>query len=177
MSWVWPSYGEVVERWQSDEAFRDRFTAALADSEHSAFFWETPPISAATVDRPFEFVLVDSPALARARPQPEPFETEIGDGRGTNAVRTFENLGGDAVLVVPCAAGPLESYTHLAAFVRLAPREQVHRLWRAVGAAVAARLQSTTERIWVSTSGLGVHWVHVRIDSRPKYYNHAPYRS
>lgn len=112
---VGPSYRDVLELWPSDEAFRDRFTKALADSEHPAFFWETPPISAVTVARPFEFVLVNSTALARARPGPAPFESQIGDGRGTHAVRTFSNLGGDAVLVVPCEAGPPECYTFLSA--------------------------------------------------------------
>jgi len=30
---------------------------------------------------------------------------------------------------------------------------------------------------WVSTAGMGVPWLHVRLDTRPKYYRHAPYRS
>jgi hypothetical protein len=30
--------------------------------------------------------------------------------------------------------------------------------------------------LWVSTSGLGVSWLHLRFDRRPKYYTHAPYR-
>ena len=25
--------------------------------------------------------------------------------------------------------------------------------------------------------GLGVYWLHVRLDDRPKYYTHVPYRS
>jgi len=29
---------------------------------------------------------------------------------------------------------------------------------------------------WVSTSGLGVAWLHVRVDSKPKYYSHEAYR-
>ena len=28
---------------------------------------------------------------------------------------------------------------------------------------------------WLSTSGLAVHYLHVRIDKRPKYYNHQEY--
>lgn len=30
--------------------------------------------------------------------------------------------------------------------------------------------------IWLSTSGLGVYWLHVRLDTRPKYYNHDEYK-
>jgi len=34
------------------------------------------------------------------------------------SVVMFENLGGDALLVAPCPAGPTCVYPHLAAFVR-----------------------------------------------------------
>ncbi len=30
--------------------------------------------------------------------------------------------------------------------------------------------------IWLSTAGGGVAWLHVRLDSTPKYYGYAPYR-
>ena len=30
--------------------------------------------------------------------------------------------------------------------------------------------------IWLSTAGMGVPWLHVRLDSRPKYYAFGPYR-
>ncbi len=30
-------------------------------------------------------------------------------------------------------------------------------------------------KVWVSTSGDGVSWLHLRIDTRPKYYQHAAY--
>ena len=31
--------------------------------------------------------------------------------------------------------------------------------------------------LWVSTCGLGVYWLHVRLDSFPKYYRYAPYQT
>src|SRR5262249_44402359 len=55
------SYAEVLRRWQQDADFRSLFIALLADSPFSAFRWETPPITTATANRPFEFVLLDSP--------------------------------------------------------------------------------------------------------------------
>ncbi len=30
--------------------------------------------------------------------------------------------------------------------------------------------------VWLSTAGAGVSWLHVRLDTRPKYYHHGPYR-
>ena len=29
---------------------------------------------------------------------------------------------------------------------------------------------------WLSTAGMGIPWVHVRIDSYPKYYRFPPYK-
>ncbi len=30
---------------------------------------------------------------------------------------------------------------------------------------------------WLSTAGHGVAWLHVRLDTRPKYYRYTPYVS
>src|SRR5262245_2170576 len=60
------SYADVLRRWQIDAEFRLFFLGVLADSPYSAFRWESPPITRATAGRPFEFVMLDSPGLARA---------------------------------------------------------------------------------------------------------------
>src|SRR5437588_12138701 len=59
------SYAEALQRWQQDADFRSFFVALLADSPFSAFRWETPPITTATANRQFEFVILDSPGLAK----------------------------------------------------------------------------------------------------------------
>jgi len=166
------SYLEVLHRWQQDVDFRLMFIKLLADAPFAAFRWETPAISAATVNRPFEFVLVDSPGLA-ARPDDRAFAeyfrvaTDIG-------VVEFANLGKDAILIVPCPQAPAAAYGHLASFVRQAPEAQQHALWQLVGAATQRRLSH--KPVWLSTAGAGVSWLHVRLDDRPKYYSYAPYR-
>ncbi|MET0247228.1 MAG: hypothetical protein ABW182_10815 [Sphingomonas sp.] len=53
---------------------------------------------------------------------------------------------------------------------------QLHDFWSLLARTVEARL-AEREKLWVSTSGLGVSWLHARIDDRPKYYSYAPYRS
>ena len=30
---------------------------------------------------------------------------------------------------------------------------------------------------WLSTAGLGVPWLHLRLDTRPKYYQYGPYKN
>jgi hypothetical protein len=65
---------------------------------------------------------------------------------------------------------------------------QVGAVWGAVGRAALARLglgppphgglgsAGEDAPLWISTSGLGVYWLHVRLDARPKYYTYAPFR-
>ena len=126
------------------------------------------------VGREFEFVLLDAPGLDRA-PDADAFAEQFrAAGKDAHAV-AFPNLGNDALLVVPCPAGPATAYVHLASFVRHAPEAQVHELWRVVAAATQSRLGPRPT--WLSTAGMGVSWLHVRLDSRPKYYGFAPYRA
>jgi hypothetical protein len=166
------SYAEVLRHWLQDADFRSRFIALLADSQFSAFRWETPPITTATANRPFEFISLDSPGLA-SNPDAEAFAEHFA-GASSDGVVEFPNLGKDAILVVPCPNGPLSAYGHLAAFVRRAPRSQQHTLWARVGAAMQRRLGD--KPVWLSTAGAGVSWLHVRLDDRPKYYGYRPYR-
>lgn len=166
------TFREVVEAWRSDGAFRGWFNGVLAGVKFSAFRWETPPVTAANIDRPFEFVLLDSPGLAR-EPEPDAFKEHFGTKTSPDVV-SFSNLGGDALMIVPRPIAATSAYGHLAAFVRGAPETQRLALWQAVGDAMARRLSA--KPVWLSTAGAGVSWLHVRLDDRPKYYGFRPYR-
>jgi hypothetical protein len=153
--------------------FRTFLVRVLAEHRFVAFFWETPAATLATQDRAFEFVLVDAPSLARIAPDPSDFEVKF-DASPDADVLVFPNLGGDAILVVPAPRADQACYAHLASFVRGAPASQIDTLLAELARAVQARLSPAP--LWVSTAGMGVSWLHVRLDSRPKYYRHDPYR-
>ncbi len=166
------SFADAVRAWQDDTAFRSLFNAQLADAPYIAFRWETPPVTDSTITRPFEFVLLDSPGLAR-QPDPEAFAEHFGPVSEEDVV-VFSNLGRDAIMVVPRPLTSPSAYGHLAAFVRNAAEAQWHGLWRSVGEAMLRRVGSRP--VWLSTAGGGVSWLHVRLDDRPKYYGYGPYR-
>ena len=166
------SFADVLRAWSDDAGFRSLFNAQLADAPYAAFRWETPPVTDATISRPFEFVLLDSPGLA-LRADPEAF-AEHFEATSEGDVIVFPNLGRDAIMVVPCPLVSPSSYGHLAAFVRKAPDSQWHALWRSVGESMARRVGARP--VWLSTAGGGVSWLHVRLDDRPKYYGYGPYR-
>ena len=166
------SYASVLDRWQNDAGFRNHFIQTLAKAPFSAFRWETPPVTNGSMNQPFEFVLLDSPDLL-TRPDPCAFSEHFRAAQAGGIVE-FSNLGGDAVLVVPCPGNRPLDYAHLAAFLRHAPAEQQHALWQAVAAAMQRRLGARP--VWLSSAGGGVAWLHLRLDDRPKYYGYAAYR-
>ena len=154
--------------------------ALLVGSPHvgSAFFWETPPLTAATAaTTQFEFVTV--PGSLDGTADRGPFSSHFAAcPAGDGPVISFANLGGDATLVVPCAASgvPEAAYAHFAAFTRGAPKAQRLETWRQLGGAIREVLPKRGDApTWVSTAGGGVAWLHVRLDSAPKYYTHRPY--
>jgi hypothetical protein len=164
-------YADVIDAWCGDEGFRSWFNSVLAHPSFAAFRWETPAVSTSTATQPFEFMLLDSPGLAR-RPEPDAFADQFRRNPDAD-VLALPNLGGDAMMVVPCPIGPISAYAHLAAFVRTGPPSQQASLWRVVGDAMRRRLSD--KPVWLSTAGAGVSWLHVRLDDHPKYYAFAPY--
>lgn len=163
--------------WQGDPEFQQYFSTVLAAVPYPAYFWETPPLTQLQQQHPFTCVAINSPALARVRADYRPFAQHLHPGSQFPDVRVFANLGGDAQLVSPCPVGANPNYPHLAAFLRQAPMDLKAELWatlaRAISMAVAPQKDCP---LWVSTSGLGVFWLHVRLDKEPKYYQYAPYQ-
>ncbi len=167
------SFRKVVDLWCNRPEFREYFTALISESSFDAFFWETPAVTLQSLDHPFEFVLIHAASLSRLQPDPSPFKSNFSS-HSSEEVLTFPNLGGDAILIVPAPRADESCYTHLARFLRDAPRSQVGAFWRSVGLAMQERISSRPT--WLSTAGMGVSWLHLRLDSRPKYYRHEQYK-
>ena len=168
------SFQELLKGLASDATFASWYTTLLADSSFAACFWEHPPLTLPDLCRSAEFVLIDAPSLAGVTANPGPFR-EYFTSPTSEAATRFLSLGGDATLIAPGPGVGLQASAHLLAFVRQAPPDSVAEFWRLVARSTLELLSETP--LWLSTSGLGVYWLHVRIDSVPKYYQHHPYRS
>ena len=139
-------------------------------------FFETKPMTKESLQEPLEFVLVDSSSVASITANIAPFAKHLRDC-SENEVRSFLNLGKDACLVCPCPNEGVNSqtYAHLMSFLRDAPVTQQVKLWKLVGEELENRLKKG-HPVWLSTSGLGVYWLHIRICDSPKYYTHTEYK-
>lgn len=164
---------------------------------HSAFFWECKPVSRIGLSATsFEYVLIPSTELEGINGSASDFRDF--EKCGSDWVISFRNIGKDAVLIAPCPRIFVETldrqahkldkvaFGHFGAFIKYAPVELIHVFLKAVGNAMIQRFETLEDdgfhaiskdhkKLWLSTSGLGAKWVHVRIDSSPKYYNWEPY--
>ena len=83
-------------------------------------------------------------------------------------VISFWNLSGDAILIIPMPKHG-KNYAHLKNFIDNASKTQQKAFWKKVAQIASQQSQP----IWISTHGLGVPYLHVRIDFKPKYYQHS----
>ena len=160
-----------VEQWAKYlEQESSSLTQVLAAAPFEAIYWETRP-----TPEELEFVIVDAPGLlkfARKRPNARAFQDYFVEDQ---LAVSFDSLGKDARLIAPTLQMPTAAaYSDLAAFVRGAPDKQIHRTWQIVAEQYLKRDKSRP--VWLSTSGLGVAWLHFRLDTRPKYYTYDPYK-
>ena len=165
------SYHRFIDSLAGDNDFRRFWIDTLKTAPFSVYRWETPALYAGNGGAPFECVLINSPGLA-TRTDRMAFQQHFG--RADEEVVVFSNLGGDARLVVPVPLTAASAYNHIGMFTRQAPDAQQQLLWQRVGEAMQARVSD--KPVWLSTAGGGVSWLHVRLDDRPKYYHHIPYR-
>ncbi len=166
------TYLNVLELWSSDPAFRSYFTTLLADSPFPAYRWETPALTHTSATKPFEFVLLNAPGFVSRKTDTTTYNNYFSDA--DHGIVAFANLRGDATLVVPSPRTKKDAYGHLAAFIRHAPASQLDSFWQVIGNTVTSKLSDTP--IWLSTAGGGIAYLHVRLDSRPKYYGYSPYK-
>lgn len=168
------TFREVLELWQADAAFVTHYNQLLAAAEFSGYRWETPSVSTGTLNRTFEFVLLNCSGFCSRRTDQVTYKSYFTSEEADGGVVAFDNLSGDARLIVPSPRTDISAYGHLAAFVRNGPPQQLGEFWRVVGQEVQNQISGGP--LWLSTAGGGVAWLHVRLDSSPKYYGYSPFK-
>ena len=166
------TFGRVIACWRDDGEFREFFINLLSEFPYSAYRWETPSVTLATQNLAFEFAVLEAKELDRPV-DPSVFASHFTAAPTSTMALAFANLSGDSRLIVPRPTSTSD-FGHLASFTRQATSEQNHALWQLVGNEMTTQL--CNQPIWLSTAGMGVSWLHVRIDSRPKYYAYSPYK-
>mmetsp|Transcript_16336 Transcript_16336/g.23719 ORF Transcript_16336/g.23719 Transcript_16336/m.23719 type:complete len:216 (-) Transcript_16336:5155-5802(-) len=183
-----------IQNWYIQRFIRWLLTSQHQKTGFKGVFFETKGVTCESSKREFfSFVVLKSPALARiSRPDPDSFAEHFARARRASpglppVAITFENLGRDALLISPMplaerreysgyfGSGRSPEYAHFP-FLTSAPAPDVSELLRLMAASYLNRLITRgTRNVWLNTSGLGVSWLHVRLDSSPKYYQYRPF--
>lgn len=152
-----------------------------ASSEYPAFFFETKGVSPGSASKQFEFVLVNSKSLhsfVQRGHDFDAFKEHFQSANREDVAATsvsFPNLGRTSTLIAPKPMQPTKDiYSHIGRFIRNAPKNEITFFFQLVGKQYRKILNESTggqdKSVWLSTSGIGVAWLHMRIDDRPKYY-------
>jgi hypothetical protein len=142
-------------------------------SSYKAYFFETKGVSLRNAsEKQFEFVLVNSDHLFNFcesdGPKPETFGKNLNCSSSKETCCIFSNLGNTATLISPKDLG---DYSHIGKFFRTASKNEIIQLWEKIARGYLNALrENPTKSLWLSTSGMGVPWLHFRIDEVPKYY-------
>jgi len=172
------TYGEFLDSLQKKENVLKEFIDILQESEFKTYFFETPKVTHNTLKKTtFEFVLARAQALESVTAEESTFQEYFGLCDKERKVTNFENLGRDAMMVVPCPDNEdSRIYSSIAPFMRKGPMDQVEEFWKTSARVMKEQVEKKNKNpTWMSTSGLGVYWLHLRLDSRPKYYTFNPY--
>ena len=180
------TWGSFLEKMKEDNAIF-KFNQELAESPHKAFLFECNPIRYEKLDETkFEYTLISDKILDKKSANPSAFSKEISTAHKKGERSThFLNLGKNARLIIPSNLDKktkTKQFAHIARFVREASKEDILSFWKTVFTSLKNELQEKHKKnpnqwTWLNTHGHGVPWLHMRVDSRPKYYSHSPYKT
>lgn len=175
------SFYQVFNLWKSDASFGSFFTIAIiASNSLPNIFFETRSVTKSSANDDFEFVLIGTNSFENIPVDEDSFKQYFKSKK--DLVLNFKNLGRDATLIVPNPPEFYKSdqnipqfYKNLKNFLKFATRKQVEYFWYEVGK--QALLNLSSNKMYINTSGQGVYYLHLRLDSSPKYYQFGEYRN
>ena len=156
-------WSEVLNNWENGIPFS--YPESL--KHKNKFFWNTSPLTE-NGNSQFSEKFKESRELPNIQSK-NAFKDKLikAEKNGKQHATSFQNLSKDTVLVVPMPRG--KCYATLKDFVDNAPKKQQQELWKLV-AKKAKKQAKKFGKVWISTHGLGVPYLHVRIANQPKYY-------
>lgn len=167
------SFSNVFDLWQTKADFVQFYINELIKLNFQAFCWEHPALTKQFLEKDYECILQRSKPLENLPVNENAFNSFL---HKNEQVVDFMNLGKNARLVVPTKKTDKEIYNHLGKFIRAAEKEQITEVFKKVGATIIEEIEQQ-KLIWLNTAGLGVIWLHVRMDTRPKYYKTKEYKN
>ncbi|CAM9117326.1 unnamed protein product [Ectocarpus sp. 4 AP-2014] len=133
----------------------------------SSVYWECSPAYDGG-DSPFRFKTKSAARELPASTQASrtPFAEHIRRARGVPVSFTSSSTP-STVLVIPPDTG--KNFAHIGNFYKHSTILERKAFWRRVAIELKKKLKKG-DKVYVSTPGSGVHWMHVRLSLTPRYY-------
>jgi hypothetical protein len=162
---------EFFELLTISSQFRQTIIDLFANYDCDSVYWEFPPYYANAQHLNAEFTFVNTKGFGKANINAfvEYFDKSI------NEIVVFPNISKDALLISVSDNKNNEYDSHIMNFMKYHPSvETKHNLLKTIGENMLCHTNNAGP-IWLSTSGKGVQWLHVRISTTPKYYKCVAY--
>lgn len=142
----------------------------IPKNKDKPFFWKTSVINKYK-DLNFKEEFIEDNLLISNKQNIIPFQKYIDNKKDERYAISFPNLSGDTILIIPVPR-VRKNFSNLFYFMKNASNKQQKELWKLV-VKEAHQLLKTNENIWISTHGLGVNYLHIRVSITPKYYGNS----
>lgn len=169
---------EVINLWKSNSAFNHFFTNIINECIFTDYFFECPGITLHKLySQIFEFRLIN-----HSKSFPSTDLTAFEDQKKKNkskSILVFGNLSQTSILIIPNKKqkSDFKIYNSIGNFLKGGTNKQINLLFSQIGVTLEKLLQDNHgKKVWLSTHGLGVHWLHFRLDFSPKYYQTDCYK-
>jgi hypothetical protein len=131
------------------------------------FFFETFVCDKEMLNK-YQEVFIESQSLNNLTQNYTPFLEHINNSQEKYVI-VFNNLSGDTRLLIP---KPIKNkdFTTIKDFIDNASETQQVHFWKQVALEIHDMLKHH-DKIYVSTHGTGIYYLHLRLDTYPKYYH------
>lgn len=159
------------------EAFRQSIIDLFINSKFDNIYWEFPVYGKNFINNNAEFVFIRTNKFDS--PNSTQFESYFHKHDSLdNCTQTinFPNLSGDTQLIIPCKKTNNYQYCgHIMNFMKNGDDVQKHNLLQHIG--LLMRENEMKDKVFLSTHGDAIPWLHIRICSYSKYYTYDHYKN
>lgn len=152
-------WGQILKEWEN--GYEMQYNIFIKNK----FFYECSPYE--NDESEYKYALIENSNLNNINQDCTPFNEYIRTNYSHYTI-SFYNLSKTAKLIIPTPI-PGKNFTTLKDFIDNAPKHIQHEFWKHVAREVR-QMKKQYNKVWVSTHGLEIGYLHMIIDSDHKYY-------
>mgnify|MGYP000632654876 CR=1 FL=1 len=169
------TFQQFIEQLDTNEQLRNDIIMKVKncyDDGMKNVVLEFPPYTNYTKDALAEFSIIECSNFASS--DSSEFDNHFNK-TNDNSVVIFKNLNGDTILIFPEPNDKKQYSGDVMSFMINGNNEQKHNLLKTIGIEMTKQIKNN-DRVYLSTSGHAIPWLHIRLAKQPKYYVSKKYR-